>query len=74
MARNRPKLLGDPQKRIQGFMQHGLQQAAAVGLSGSELDFELVAQGHQFVHPGDDAVLFGERGEGNRKTLSQFEP
>ena len=36
----------------------------AVGLSGGELGFELVAQGHQCVDPGDDAVLLGERGEG----------
>ena len=45
-------------------MEYGFEQAVAVGLSGGELGFELVAQGHQFVYPGDDAVLFGERGEG----------
>ena len=41
-------------------MEHGFEQAAAVGLGGGKLGFELVAQGHQFVYPGDDAVLFGE--------------
>ena len=46
-------------------MEHGFQQAAAVGLGGGELGFELVAQGHQFVYPGDDAVLLGERGKGD---------
>src|SRR5215470_6829755 len=44
-------------------MKHGFEQTAAIGLSGGELGFELVAQGHQFVYPGDDAVLFGERGK-----------
>ena len=42
-------------------MEHGFEQAAAVGLGGGELGFELAAQGHQFVYPDDDAVLFGKR-------------
>ncbi len=33
---------------------------AAFGLGGGELSFELVAEGHEFVHFGDDALLFGE--------------
>jgi hypothetical protein len=36
------------------------EQAAAFGLSGSELRFQPVAQGHQLVHLGDDAVLLSE--------------
>jgi serine kinase of HPr protein (carbohydrate metabolism regulator) len=43
-------------------MQYRFQQEAAVGLGGGELGFELVAQGHQVVYSGDDAVLFGEGG------------
>ena len=46
-------------------MQYGFQQAAAVGLGGGELGFQLVAQRHQFVHLGDDAVLFGEGWKGD---------
>jgi hypothetical protein len=45
-------------------MQHGFEQATAVGLGGGELDLQLVADGHQLVDLGDDAVLFGEGGSG----------
>ncbi len=44
----------------QGFDQ-GLVGFDAVGL----LLFQLVAQGHEFIDFGDDAVLFGERWEWN---------
>lgn len=40
-------------------MQDGFEEATAVGPGGGELRFELVAEGHQFIHLGDDAVLFG---------------
>ena len=43
------------------FLQDGFEEAAAFGLGGGELRFQPVAQGHQFVDFGDDAVLFGER-------------
>ena len=33
---------------------------------------QLVAQGHQFIDLGDDAVLFGEGGEGDNKVLNIF--
>jgi hypothetical protein len=32
---------------------------AALGLSRRQLLFQLVAQGHQFIHFSGDAVLFG---------------
>ena len=41
-------------------MEDGFEEAAAFGLGGGELRFQPVAQGHQFIHLGDDAVLFGE--------------
>ena len=53
-------------------MQHGLQQAAAVGLGSGELGFELVAQGHQCVHLDDDAVLLGEGREGNQNRMQNL--
>ena len=46
-------------------MEHRLKQAAAFGLGGGELGFEAVAEGHQLVDFSDDAVLFGERGDGD---------
>ena len=41
-------------------MQGGFQEGAASVCSGGELGFEFVAEFHQFVYFGDDAVLFGE--------------
>ena len=46
-------------------MKHGFEQSAAVGLRAGKLRFKLVAEGHQFVDLGDDAVLLGERWNGN---------
>ena len=40
-------------------------------VAGGEAGFQAVAQGHQFVDLGDDAVLFGEGGDGYRK---RFKP
>jgi len=40
-------------------VQDGFQQAAAVGCGAAELAFQLVAQGHELIDFGDDAVLFG---------------
>ncbi len=45
-------------------MQHGFKQSSAVGLGGGELGFQLVAQRHQLIDFGDDAVLFGEGWQG----------
>ena len=41
-------------------MEDGFQQAVGFGLGDRELLFQPVAEGHQFVHLGDDAVLFGQ--------------
>ena len=38
------------------------------------MGFELVAQGHECVYPGDDAVLLGERGEGDFEFLNFAKP
>lgn len=50
-------------------MQHGFEQAAAFGLGGGELRFQTVAQSHQFIHFGDDAMLFGEGWERGRNAV-----
>jgi hypothetical protein len=42
------------------MVQDGFEQAPAPGLGGCELRFQLVAERHQFIDLGDDAVLFGE--------------
>ena len=41
-------------------MEGGFEEAAGLGLGGGELGFQAVAEGHQFIDFGDDAVLFGE--------------
>jgi hypothetical protein len=38
-------------------VEDGFEEAAAVGVGGGELRFELVAEGHQFIDFGDDALL-----------------
>jgi hypothetical protein len=47
-------------------MEDGFEEVAGFGLGGGELGFYLVAEGHEFIHFGDDAVLFGEGWEGKR--------
>jgi hypothetical protein len=42
------------------LVEGGFEEAAGLGLGGGELGFQVVAAGHQFIHFGDDAVLFGE--------------
>ena len=44
---------------VKAMVEEGFEQAAAFGLGGGELLFQPVAEGHQFVHLGDDAVLLG---------------
>jgi len=46
---------------VQGFGKKGVEEG--VGFGG-ELGFQLIAEGHEFIHFGDDAVLFGESGKG----------
>jgi hypothetical protein len=42
-------------------VKRSFQEAAAFGLGGGELCFQPVAQSHQFIDFGDDALLLGER-------------
>jgi hypothetical protein len=48
------------QNRIERISKHRFQQAAAVGFGGGDMGFQLVAQRHQLIDLGNDAVLFGE--------------
>ena len=51
------------------MVQRNFEEAAAFGLGGCELRFQSVAQGHQFINFGDNAVLFGK----GRETDDQVE-
>jgi hypothetical protein len=51
----------------QRFGEQGVEEAAARGGGGGQARFEAVAERHQRVDLGDDAVLFGEGWEGNWK-------
>ena len=42
------------------LLDEGVGEVALGGLGGAEAGLELVAEGHQLVDFGDDAVLFGE--------------
>ena len=42
------------------------------GLGALETGFEAVAQGHQFIDFGDDAVLLGEGGTGVGQSFTSF--
>jgi len=55
----------------QRITQHGFEQAAAVGLGAGEVGFQLVAEGHEFIDFGDDAVLFGKRRQRKREGLKR---
>jgi hypothetical protein len=44
----------------EGVAQDGFEQAVAFSSGDSELRFQPVAQHHQLVHLGDNAVLLGE--------------
>ena len=46
--------------RREGVVEDGFEEASGFGLGGGELGFEAVAEGHQLVDLGDDAVLFGD--------------
>jgi len=47
-------------------VEHGFEQATALGLRGGELCFELIAERQELIDFGDDAVLLGEGWEGNQ--------
>ena len=46
--------------RLQRRMKDGVEQAAAGGVSVVEARLHPVAQGHQLIDLGDNAVLLGE--------------
>jgi hypothetical protein len=52
--------------RRQRSGQEGVEQAAAGGGGGCETRLQSVAERHQRIDLGDDAVLFGEGWKGNR--------
>lgn len=49
------------------MMQHRLNKAAGLGLGRGEAGFQLVAQGHQLIDLGDDAMWVGESRETNKQ-------
>ena len=51
---------------IQRFVQQGFKKAGAGGSGSGEAGFQLIAESHQGVDFGHDAVLFGEGGEWGR--------
>ena len=56
-------------RRGQRIAQHGLEQAVAIGLGLGELGLQLVADRHQLVDLGDDALLFGKGRDWKGSTL-----
>src|SRR5450759_4540601 len=56
-------------KRIfQRITQQGIQEPAALGLLRGKALLQLITYRHQFIHLGDDSVLFRGRREGNGKS------
>ena len=53
-------------------MEHGFKKSTAFGVGGGELRVELVAEGHQLIDLGDDALLFGEGWESKNKLVNIF--
>ena len=47
------------------FGDEGGKEIRGGGAGGGELGFQLVDQGHQLIHFGDDPALFHEGGDGN---------
>jgi hypothetical protein len=43
----------------EGLVEGGFEEVAGLGLGGGELGFQAVAESHQFIDFGDDAVLLG---------------
>ena len=48
---------------VEGFVEQGVEQAAARGVRGGKAGLQPVAQRHQFIDLRDDAMLLGERRE-----------
>jgi hypothetical protein len=57
--------------RRQCLMKQSVEQAAAGHVTGGETRLQSIAQRHQFIDLGDDAVLLGEGWEGDRCLLDQ---
>jgi hypothetical protein len=55
--------------RRQRLGQQRVEQATAGVIGGGEACLQPVAQRHQIIDLGDDAVLLGERREGNRDQI-----
>lgn len=53
-------------------MEDRIEQAAAGGGGGIETRLQPVAQGHQFIDFGDDAVLFSEGWEGHKHAAKRL--
>jgi hypothetical protein len=53
-------------------LNDGIGEVNLGGLGFGEAGFEGVAQGHEFVDFGDDAVLLGERRQSNRQVPNLF--
>ena len=46
---------------MKSLTQHRLYQPSLRFITRGKVRFQFVAEGHQFIDLGDDAVLFGER-------------
>ena len=58
VTRHRSDLSGE-------FGDEGGEEVRCGGAGGGELGLQLVDQGHQLIHFGDDTALFGEGGDWN---------
>ena len=47
-------------------MQKGFEKATAGAICGSEVGFHTIAERHEFIHLGDDAVLLSKGWKGDR--------
>ncbi len=52
------------------FGDEGFQEISAARVGSSQLDFQLVDQGHQLIYFGYDTVLFGGGRDGRRQSLN----
>jgi hypothetical protein len=59
-------LISSP-RTAHGLLDDGVGEVELVGLGGGKAGFEGVAEGHEFVDFGYDAVLFGEWGDRHKK-------
>ena len=50
----------------QRIMQKGFEETMAGAICGTDASFHPIAEGHELIDLGNDAVLFGEGRDGNR--------